>query len=159
MSPGLLRPHYMLPSVKKSGRERARITSVSPPAKPAHPCTCLQNLMVHVGFQSLYTLESAQGGESPKETIHRLIKEHKPTLDKVTVVGHSLGGGESEREYATGGKIRAKCPREKCCKTAWRNLHNGVVKCILNGRSAMQQISTVAVGKRVPTYSSVETNV
>ncbi|CAM9473457.1 unnamed protein product, partial [Ascophyllum nodosum] len=54
------------------------------------------NLMVHVGFQSLYTLESAQGGESPKETIHRLIKEHKPTLDKVTVVGHSLGGAVSQ---------------------------------------------------------------
>lgn len=53
----------------------------------------LQNLMVHVGFQSLYTQKPVRGGESPKETVHRLVKEHKSTLDKVTVVGHSLGGG------------------------------------------------------------------
>ena len=54
--------------------------------------------MVHVGFQSIYIMESYSGCESPKATVHRLIEEHKSTIEKVTVVGHSLGGGERVRE-------------------------------------------------------------
>lgn len=50
--------------------------------------------MCHVGFQQLYMQQTVQGGESPKDTIHRLVEEHKDKLDKITVVGHSLGGGE-----------------------------------------------------------------
>lgn len=50
--------------------------------------------MVHSGFQSLYVQEPLEGSETPKETIYRLIEKHKSTLEKVTIVGHSLGGGE-----------------------------------------------------------------
>lgn len=53
-----------------------------------------QDLMTHAGFQQLYNQQSLQGIESPQDTIHRLVDEHKETLDKVTVVGHSLGGGK-----------------------------------------------------------------
>lgn len=49
--------------------------------------------MCHVGFQSLYR-EKADNYDSPKTTIYKMIEENKGTLDKVTVVGHSLGGGE-----------------------------------------------------------------
>ncbi|CAN0076223.1 unnamed protein product, partial [Hapterophycus canaliculatus] len=47
-------------------------------------------LMCHVGFQSLYR-EKADNYDSPKTTIYKMIEAHKGTLDKVTVVGHSLG--------------------------------------------------------------------
>lgn len=53
-----------------------------------------QDLMCHVGFQQLYMQQTVQGGESPKETVHRLIEAHKGKLDKITVLGHSLGAGE-----------------------------------------------------------------
>ena len=52
--------------------------------------------MCHVGFQQLYTQNSVKGLPSPKDTIHRLVEEHKGTLDKVTIVGHSLGAGEQK---------------------------------------------------------------
>ncbi|CAN0422761.1 unnamed protein product [Ascophyllum nodosum] len=52
-----------------------------------------QDLMCHAGFQQLYTQNSVKGLPSPKDTIHRLVEEHKGTLDKVTIVGHSLGAG------------------------------------------------------------------
>ena len=35
-----------------------------------------------------------QGLESPRQTVNRLVQEHKGTIEKVTVVGHSLGAGE-----------------------------------------------------------------
>ena len=52
--------------------------------------------MCHLGFQQLYHQQSVQGLESPKETVHRMVDENKATLEKVTIVGHSLGAGESE---------------------------------------------------------------
>lgn len=61
---------------------------------PPPPSPLKQNLMVHSGFQQLYKQKSVQGIDSPKETVHRLIAEHKGTLEKVTVIGHSLGGGK-----------------------------------------------------------------
>lgn len=51
--------------------------------------------MVHRGFQQLYRQESTEGCESPKAAVRRLIAEHKDTLEGITVVGHSLGGGKS----------------------------------------------------------------
>lgn len=62
--------------------------------------TLWQDLMVHAGFQQLYE-ETPEGKESPKTTIRRLVEEHKETLDKITCVGHSLGGGE----FSTPGEI------------------------------------------------------
>lgn len=53
--------------------------------------------MCHSGCQQLFTQRSVQGIESPKETVYRLIEEHKSKLDKVTIVGQSLGGGEKGR--------------------------------------------------------------
>ncbi|CAM9447353.1 unnamed protein product [Sphacelaria rigidula] len=50
-----------------------------------------KDLMVHAGFQQLYE-ETPEGKESPKTTVRRLVEEHKDTLDKITCVGHSLGG-------------------------------------------------------------------
>ncbi|CAN0128721.1 unnamed protein product [Ascophyllum nodosum] len=50
-----------------------------------------QNRLCHAGFQQLYR-EAPENGESPKETIYRLMKEHVDTLEFVTTVGHSLGG-------------------------------------------------------------------
>lgn len=54
--------------------------------------------MCHSGCQQLFTRRSVQGIESPKETVYRLIKDHKSKLDKVTIVGQSLGGGEKAQE-------------------------------------------------------------
>lgn len=51
-----------------------------------------QNLMCHVGFQQLYR-EKAERFVSPKDKIYEILKEYEAKLDKVTVVGHSLGGG------------------------------------------------------------------
>lgn len=53
--------------------------------------------MVHRGFQQLYRQESVQGLESPKQTIHRIVEEYKDSIEKITVVGHSLGGGKCTR--------------------------------------------------------------
>lgn len=50
--------------------------------------------MCHAGCQQLFTQRSVQGIESPKEAVYRLIEEHKSKLDKVTIVGQSLGGGK-----------------------------------------------------------------
>lgn len=50
--------------------------------------------MCHLGFQQLYEQQSVQGLESPRQTVNRLVQEHKGTIEKVTVVGHSLGAGE-----------------------------------------------------------------
>ena len=55
-----------------------------------------QQLMCHTGFQQLYTQQTVQGLESPKQTVHRMVEENKATLEKVTIVGHSLGAGEWE---------------------------------------------------------------
>lgn len=52
--------------------------------------------MCHLGFQQLYHQQSVQGLESPKQTVHRMVEENKATLEKVTIVGHSLGAGEWE---------------------------------------------------------------
>lgn len=54
--------------------------------------------MCHLGFQQLYEQQSVQGLESPRQTVSRLVEEHKGTIDKVTVVGHSLGAGETFSE-------------------------------------------------------------
>lgn len=54
-----------------------------------------QLLMCHLGFQQLYEQQSVQGLESPRQTVNRLVQEHKGTIEKVTVVGHSLGAGEN----------------------------------------------------------------
>lgn len=53
-----------------------------------------QTLMCHVGFQQLYK-EKADNEDylSPKDTIHKVLAKYKDSLEKVTVVGHSLGGG------------------------------------------------------------------
>lgn len=41
-----------------------------------------------------------EGCESPKAAVHRLIGEHKDTVEAITVLGHSLGGGKSNNaEY------------------------------------------------------------
>lgn len=48
--------------------------------------------MCHVGFQQLYK-EKADKYPSPKDKIYEVLEEHKGSLEKVTVVGHSLGGG------------------------------------------------------------------
>lgn len=56
--------------------------------------------MVHAGFQQLYE-EAPSEGESPKETVRRLVEENKGTLDKITVIGHSLGGGEWGYQWVT----------------------------------------------------------
>ncbi|CAN0281450.1 unnamed protein product [Pylaiella littoralis] len=52
-------------------------------------------LMCHVGFQQLYS-EKADNYPSPKDKIHEMLAKHKPTLEKVTVVGHSLGGAMAQ---------------------------------------------------------------
>lgn len=57
----------------------------------------LQNFMCHEGFQQLFTQKSTEGMPSPKDVIYQLAEKHKDTLDKVTLVGHSLGGGERVR--------------------------------------------------------------
>lgn len=51
--------------------------------------------MCHLGFQQLYEQESTEGLESPRQTVSRLVEQYKGTIEKVTVVGHSLGAGES----------------------------------------------------------------
>lgn len=56
--------------------------------------------MVHQGFHQLYTENAINEAvpddikESPRETVYRLIEENKGTVEKITIVGHSLGGGE-----------------------------------------------------------------
>lgn len=57
-------------------------------------CPHLQLLMCHSGFQQLYEQESREGLESPKQTVNRMVETHKGTIEKVTVVGHSLGAGK-----------------------------------------------------------------
>lgn len=58
-----------------------------------------QILQCHSGFQELYR-ERTQHFLSPQDQIYHTINNHttnegklKDTLEKVTVVGHSLGGG------------------------------------------------------------------
>lgn len=61
-------------------------------------CAAIWNtkeMMVHAGFQQLYE-EAPSEGESPKETVRRLVEENKGTLDKITVIGHSLGGAMAQ---------------------------------------------------------------
>eukprot|EP00903_Cladosiphon_okamuranus_P014526 g13473.t1 len=53
------------------------------------------NLMCHRGFQQLYR-EKAEKFVSPKEKIHEILKQHEDKVDKVTVVGHSLGGAMAQ---------------------------------------------------------------
>ncbi|CAN0461842.1 unnamed protein product [Ascophyllum nodosum] len=55
-----------------------------------------QNFMCHEGFQQLFTQKSTEGMPSPKDVIYQLADKHKDTLDKVTLVGHSLGGGMAQ---------------------------------------------------------------
>ena len=79
----------------------------------------LQTLMCHVGFQQLYREEAAKY-KSPKETIYHYLGVHKEKLDKVTVVGHSLGGGDPAFAVAIdrlgGGTPVVFC----CCKGVFR---------------------------------------
>lgn len=51
----------------------------------------LQQLMVHSGFQDLYTTKPDASPESPKQTVRRLVEERKGTLEAVTLLGHGLG--------------------------------------------------------------------
>lgn len=54
--------------------------------------------MVHSGFQQLYR-EKADQYPSPKDKIYEVIEAFKNdddvSIEKVTVVGHSLGAGKS----------------------------------------------------------------
>lgn len=41
----------------------------------------------------MYRQEASGGHPSPKDSVHAAVMAHKDTIKKVTVGGHSLGGG------------------------------------------------------------------
>lgn len=67
-----------------------------------------QTLKCHGGFQELYT-KKALSFLSPRDQIYHVVDNHttsngklKETLEKVTVCGHSLGGGIPSVVYWSG---------------------------------------------------------